>query len=118
EGCVAPGTHQLQAYEKGQKLLATGSIFARNSINVVMHKLVARQKGIAEKSPLMDKIKALRGLKLSVAVGSFSHQVMLHYLLEAGIDPRRDVELIGIGDGRAMVRALEQRKIDAFATET
>lgn len=37
-------------------------------------------KGITEKSPLADKIKALKGLKLSgTAVGSFSYQVMLYY---------------------------------------
>jgi NitT/TauT family transport system substrate-binding protein len=117
--CVSPSTYQLQAWEKGQKLVATGSILTRNSINVVMHKDVAREKGITEKSPLMDKIKALKGLKLSgVAVGSFSYQVMLYYLLKAGIDPQKDVELIGIGAGPAMVLALEQRKVDAFATGT
>lgn len=117
--CVTPSTYQLQAWEKGQKLLAIGSILTRNSINVVMHKDVAREKGITEKSPLMDKIKALKGLKLSgVAVGSFSYQVMLYYLIKAGIDPQKDVELIGIGAGPAMVLALEQRKVDAFATGT
>jgi len=117
--CVTPSTYQLQAWEKGQKLLATGSILTRNSINVVMHKDVARARGITEKSPLADKIKALKGLKLSgVAVGSFSYQVMLYYLLKAGIDPQKDVELIGIGAGPAMVLALEQRKVDAFATGT
>ena len=117
--CVSPSTYQLQAFEKGQKMLATMSILTRNSINVVMHKDVAREKGITEKSPLNDKIKALKGLKLSgVAVGSFSYQVLTYYLLKAGIDPQKDVELIGIGAGPAMVLALEQRKVDAFATGT
>jgi ABC-type nitrate/sulfonate/bicarbonate transport system substrate-binding protein len=95
------------------------AIMNRNAINVVMHKDVAREKGITEKSPLTDKIKALKGLKLSgTAVGSFSYQVMLYYLLKAGIDPQKDVQLIGIGAGPPMVLALEQRKIDAFATGT
>jgi ABC-type nitrate/sulfonate/bicarbonate transport system substrate-binding protein len=116
---VQPSTYMFQAYEKGQRLLATASILTRNSINVVMHKDVARERGITEKSPLMDKIKALKGLKLSgVAVGSFSYQVLIYYLLKAGIDPQKDVELIGIGAGPAMVLALEQRKVDAFATGT
>ena len=54
---VTPGTYQLQAHEKGQKLTAAGSIFTRNSVNIVMHKLVARQKGIGEKRHLIDKVK-------------------------------------------------------------
>lgn len=117
--CVTPGTYQMQAYEKGQSLLATATILNRNAINVVMHKDVARDKGITEKSPLGEKIKALKGLKLSgVAVGSFSYQVLLYYLIKGGIDPQKDVELIGIGAGPPMVLALEQRKIDAFATGT
>src|SRR5205809_216741 len=117
--CVTPGTYQMQAFEKGQPLLATAAIMNRNAINVVMHEDVAREKGITEKTPLADKIKALKGLKLSgVAVGSFSYQVMLYYLQKAGIDPQKDVQLIGIGSGPAMVLALEQRKIDAFATGT
>jgi NitT/TauT family transport system substrate-binding protein len=116
---VAPATYQIEAYQKGQKLLSTMSIMNRNAINVVMHKDVAREKGIGEKSPLADKIKALKGLKLSgVAVGSFSYEMLTYYLLKAGIDPKKDVELIGIGAGPAMVLALEQRKVDAFATGT
>ena len=117
--CLAPATYQMQAYEKGQPLLATATILTRNAINVVMHKDVAREKGITAKSPLADKIKALKGLKVSgVAVGSFSYQVLLYYLLKAGLDPHKDVQMIGIGAGPAMVLALEQRKIDVFATGT
>jgi len=117
--CLTPGTYQMQAYEKGQPLLATATILNRNAINLVMHKDVAREKGITDKSPLADKIKALKGLKVSgTAVGSFSYQMMLYYLLKAGIDPQKEVEMIGIGAGPPMVLALEQRKIDAFATGT
>lgn len=117
--CVTPGTYQMQAYEKGQPLIATGTTLTRNAINIVMHKDVARDRGITEKSPLMDKVKALKGLRLSgTAVGSFSYQMLLYYLLKAGIDPQKDVQLIGIGAGPPMVLALEQRKVDAFSTGT
>ena len=62
---VAPATYQIEAYQKGQKLVSVMGIMNRNAINVVMHKDVAREKGIGEKSSLADKIKALKGLKLS-----------------------------------------------------
>jgi NitT/TauT family transport system substrate-binding protein len=114
---VAPATYQIEAHQKGQKLLSTMSLLTRNAINVVMHKDVARERGITDKTPLADKIKALKGLKLSgVAVGSFSYEMLTYYLLKAGLDPKRDVELIGIGAGPPMVLALEQRKVDGFAT--
>lgn len=119
EFTVAPGTYQLQAYERGQRVLATASILTRNAINLVMHKDAAREKGITERTPLVEKVAALKGLRVSgVAVGSFSYQVMLYYLLKAGLDPQKDVELIGVGAGAAMLAALEQRKVDAIATGT
>src|SRR5712692_9222187 len=62
---LAPGTHQLIAYERGQRLVAVMSILTRNSINIVMHKDVARERGITAQTPLVEKIRALKGLKLS-----------------------------------------------------
>lgn len=116
---MAPGTYHLIAHDKGQRLLALMSILTRNSINVVVHKDIARERGITEKNPLVEKIKALKGLKLSgAAVGSFSYQVLTYYLLRAGFDPQKDVQLIGIGAGPPMLLALEQRKVDAFSTGT
>jgi NitT/TauT family transport system substrate-binding protein len=116
---VAVATYQIAAYERGQPLLALMSVLTRNSVNVVMHKEVARAKGISEKSPLADKIRALKGLKLSgLTPGSFTQQVLLYYLLKAGLDPQKDVEMVGLGTAAALLTALEQRRIDAFAIGT
>jgi ABC-type nitrate/sulfonate/bicarbonate transport system substrate-binding protein len=116
---LAPGTHQLIAYERGQRLLAAMSILTRNSVNIVMHKDVARERGITEQSPLAAKIRALKGLKLSgFATGAFAHQVMVHYLLKAGLDPQKDVEIVSLGTAPSLLLALEKRQIDAFATGT
>ena len=116
---LAPGTHQLIAYERGQRLVAVMSILTRNSINLVMHKDVARERGITEQTPLADKVKALKGLKMSgFATGAFAHQVMIHYLLKAGLDPQKDVQIVGLGTAPSLLLALEKRQIDAFATAT
>jgi NitT/TauT family transport system substrate-binding protein len=116
---MAPGTHQLVAYERGQRLLAVMSILTRLSLNIVMHRDVARERGITEKSPLGDKVRALKGLKLSgFAPGSFSHQVWVHYLLKAGLDPQKDVQIVALGTAPSLLLALEKRQIDAFATAT
>ena len=116
---LAPGTHQLIAYERGQRLLAVMSILTRNSVNIVMHKDVARERGITEKTPLADKVRALKGLKMSgFATGAFAHQVMVHYMVKAGLDPQKDVQIIGLGTAPSLLLALEKRQIDAFATGT
>lgn len=114
---LIPGTYQLMAHEKGQRLPAVMSVLTRNSINIVMHQEAARTKGITDKSPLADKIRALKGLKLAASTpGSISHQVFVYYLLKAGLDPQKDAEIVGLGSEPARLAALEQRHIDAFAS--
>src|SRR5262249_11845373 len=83
---LIPGTYQLMPHEKGQRLPAVMSVLNRNAINIVMHKDAARMKGITEKSPLLDKIRALKGLRLAASTpGSISQQVFLYYMLKAGL---------------------------------
>jgi NitT/TauT family transport system substrate-binding protein len=114
---LVPGTYQLMAYERGQRSFAVMSALARNAINIVMHREAARARGISEKTPLADKVRALRGLRLAASTpGSISHQVFVHYLLKAGLDPQRDAAIVGLGTESARVAALEQRHVDAFAS--
>jgi NitT/TauT family transport system substrate-binding protein len=116
---MAPGTYQLMAYERGQRLVAVMSILTRLSLNIVMHRDVARERGITEKSSLADKVRALKGLKLSgFATGSFGYQVIVHYLLKAGLNPQNDVQIVGLGTAPALLVALEKRQIDAFVMGT
>lgn len=116
---LIPGTYQLLAHERGQRVQAVMSVLTRNSINLVMHKDVARAKGITDKSPLADKIRALKGLKLGGSTpGGFSHQMLVYYALKAGLDPQKDVEIVGLGTDPARLAALEQRQVDVFATGT
>lgn len=116
---ATPGTYQISIHAQGQRLLSVASLLARNSINVVMHKAVAAERGITERTPLAEKIKALKGLKMSgIAPGSFSYQVLLNYIQQAGLDPKTDVTLIGVGSSGALLAALEQRQVDVFATGT
>lgn len=116
---IAPGTYQLIAHEQGQRLISAMSILTRNAINVVMHKDAAMAKGVTDKTPLLDKIKALKGLRISGGTpGGFAHQVLNSHLLRAGLDPQKDVAVVGLGTTPALLAALEQRQIDGFATGT
>jgi ABC-type nitrate/sulfonate/bicarbonate transport system substrate-binding protein len=116
---LAPGTYQMMAYEKGHRLLAVMSLLSRNSINLVMHKDVAHRKNVGDQSSLAAKIRALKGLKVTgLTPGGFAHQVLVSYLLKAGLDPQKDVQLVGLGPAPALLAALEQRQVDAFATGT
>lgn len=116
---LSSGTHQLVALERGQRLVAVVSILTRNSVNIVVHKEIARERGITVNSPLIDKIRALKGLKVSgFTTGAFGHQMIVHYMLKAGLDPQKDIQIVGFGTAPALLVALEQRQIDAFVMGT
>lgn len=116
---MTPGDQPLVAYERGQRLVSVMSILTRLAINVVMHKDVARERGITDRSPLAEKIRALKGLRMaSLATGALAYRVMVHYLLKAGLDPQKDVQIVGLGAAPSLLAALERRQIDLFATGT
>jgi ABC-type nitrate/sulfonate/bicarbonate transport system substrate-binding protein len=116
---LAPGTYQLMTYERGQRLVSVMSILTRLSLNIVMHKDVARERGITEQSALAEKVRALKGLKLSgFATGSFGYQVIVYYLLKAGLDPQKDVQIVSLGTAPVLLVALEKRQIDGFVMGT
>lgn len=116
---MSPGTYQLMAYEKGQRLLSAMSILTRNAINIVMHKEVAAAKGVTEQTPLSGRVRALKGLRISGGTpGGFAHQVLNAHLLRVGLDPDKDLDVVGLGTTPALLAALEQRQIDGFATGT
>jgi NitT/TauT family transport system substrate-binding protein len=116
---LAPGIYQLMAYERGQRLVSVMSILTRLAVNIVMHKDVAKERGITDKSPLAEKIRALKGLRISgFTAGTFGHQLIVHYMLKVGLDPQKDVQMVALGTAPALLVALEKRQIDAFTMGT
>jgi NitT/TauT family transport system substrate-binding protein len=50
--------------------------------------------------------------------GGFIHQVLISYLRKAGLDPQKDVQVVGVGDLQGLIASLEQRHLDVFAAGT
>jgi NitT/TauT family transport system substrate-binding protein len=64
-------------------------------------------------------VASLRGKRVGMtAPGSYSDNTLRWALRKSGIDPQRDVEILGIGDGSAMRAALETHQIDAGTVNT
>jgi NitT/TauT family transport system substrate-binding protein len=79
----------------------------------VINKSVADRLGINEQTPLIDKFKALKGLKAAGSrPGAFSYLVLVDYAKRAGLDPQRDVQLLGAGGTNSMMPAIENGAID------
>ena len=97
-------------WQEGKRLVIVMGVIPRALINWAMHKDVAQAKGITEKSPLADKLKALRGLTRSTQPTA---NLAAYTLRKAGLVPQQDANVIPIGSGLTWLAALEQRKVDA-----
>ncbi len=110
---VAGGTYQLTAMQQGKPTLGVLNLGLKNLLQFIMHRDVARERGITEASPWDQKLKALRGLTMGATrPGALSWQVAEYVIAQAGMTPQKEVKLIGVGAGPSALAALEQRKVD------
>jgi NitT/TauT family transport system substrate-binding protein len=72
---------------------------------------IATPKAAAYRSP-----KDLKGMKIGVsAPGSSTHNLVKQILVQGGLDPNKDVAIIGVGTGAGVVAALKSGQIDAVS---
>ncbi|MFQ5913095.1 MAG: ABC transporter substrate-binding protein [Nitrospinota bacterium] len=116
---ASPGTYQINAMKQGKKVIGVYNILKRNIIGVVIHKDVAARLGVTEKTPFKEKLKKIRGLTLGITRPGALTFILAEYLAgKAGLDPRRDVRILGVGGGATIVPALRNRKVDVIFIST
>lgn len=73
--------------------------------------------GVAkEKAANFKSFKDLKGMKIGVsAPGSSTHNLVKQLLTRAGLDPAKDVSIIGAGIGAGAIAAMKSRQIDALS---
>ena len=68
------------------------------------------------KAAAIKSMKDLKGLKVGVsAPGSSTHNLVKQLLFKAGLDPQKDVAVIGVGLGATAITALKSGQIDAIS---
>jgi NitT/TauT family transport system substrate-binding protein len=106
----------LQAIRAGGNLTIIGSV-ANNQLVTVIGNDALKNIGISDKAPIADRIHALKGLTIGTnPAGATYTQMLRAYLKEYGLDPDKDVKLVGIADASALITGLEQGRFDAIAT--
>lgn len=101
--------------EGDDSVIMARDILDRVTLTLVMRKQVAEQKGVTAQSPLADRLRALKGLKIGItSPGAPTDTYMRYYLASVGLNPERDVQLVALGGGSALLAALEKGQIDAY----
>jgi NitT/TauT family transport system substrate-binding protein len=101
--------------EGDDSVIMARDILDRVTLTLVMRKDVAARKGVTAASPLADRLRALKGLKIGItSPGAPTDTYMRYYLASVGVNPERDVQLVALGGGSALLAALEKGQIDAY----
>lgn len=112
------GFGNMTAIQTGIPIISIGVVTATpNQALVLTNQTVAelKSKGITLQSPLADRIKALKGMSLSVfGAGSTSYQIMTGLLRTNGINPDVDMTIQGINDAPSVYNAAKQGKVNGF----
>ena len=64
----------------------------------------------------VKSLKDLKGMKIGVsAPGSSTHNLVKQLLTKAGLDPSKDVSIVGVGVGAGVIAAMKSGQIDAVS---
>ena len=75
----------------------------------------AERKGVTAKSPLSDRIAALKGANIGITRPGAASDTFARWILKkGGIDPVKDVNIVSIGGSGAQLAALKGGRTDAF----
>lgn len=99
----------------GQPVFIFAGFVNKFASNIVIKKEIADRLGVNEQSPVMEKAKALKGLRMgTTGPGGGPDQLLRHFLTMAGYDPNADAQLVRIAGGSAMIAAMQQDQLDGF----
>ena len=112
------GSSIIQAVQQGRRVKCIGVGMLGLELKVSLTK-PGQEKvsklGITTASPPMERVRALRGLRLAApGTGSTSDTAFRYSLKRAGIDPTRDVIIQPMGDAGSMLAAARAGAVDAL----
>src|SRR5262249_60536743 len=98
ESVVAAPNRLFVAYEQGNALLAGANLGNLMAIECWMNKETADKLGISVSAPLEERLKALKGLTVAgTRPGAFTYLLLVEYAKRVGLEPQKDLKIIGIG---------------------
>ena len=109
---VSTPNRLLTAFEQGKPLWAVMNLGNRMAIDCWMNKDLATRLGISVATPLEPRIKALKGLTVAgTRPGAFTYLMLVNYAKRFGLEPQKDLQIVGIGGAPAMIPAVESGQV-------
>jgi NitT/TauT family transport system substrate-binding protein len=105
-------------WSKGIKTIAMAAFTGSLVMQVTGHKDWLSQTGVALKSPLQDKLKALKGARIGAStIGGGPAQYTRYLLRSVGLNPATDASILGVGFGPSRIAALRTKQVDVIVAD-
>lgn len=113
----ATGTAGLiRAFGGGRELLGVHNVLGRCVVDLVIRKDVAIRLGITPELVPEERLKRLRGIKIGATrIGALTYQILFFLAKESGLEPGRDVAILGVGGGASQLAAFKTGHIDVIS---
>ncbi|MFG1858316.1 ABC transporter substrate-binding protein [Actinomadura geliboluensis] len=106
-------TTALDAIQEGSDLIIVASALKFASILGISTE-AAKKTGVTADAPVQERIKALQGLKIATSPeGSGNNALLRQIVSAAGMNPDKDIKIIGVQDPSAIIGGIKQRRFDA-----
>jgi len=106
----------LRAFAGGTELMGIYNILGRCIYDLVIRKDTARRLGITPEMPVQERLKRIKGTIIGAGgIGVIPYQVAYFLAKEAGLEPGKNVTLLGVGDGDSALVALRTGHIDIMS---
>lgn len=106
-------TTALDAIQEGAELVVVASGLKFASILGISN-AAAKESGVSADAPIQERVQALEGLTIATSPeGSGNNALLRQIVSAAGMDPDKDIEIIGVQDPSAIVGGIKQGRFDA-----
>jgi NitT/TauT family transport system substrate-binding protein len=110
--CVA-STDAMISWERGLKLQVVAAFYGSLTIQLTARKEWLEKTGISPKSGIDDKVRALKGVRIgSSSLGGGPPQYTRFLSTLYGLDPQKDIRIVGVGQGPTRIAALREGRVD------
>jgi NitT/TauT family transport system substrate-binding protein len=108
---VSTPNRLMTAYEQGKPLWGIMSVANRMAIDCFANKEVMTKLGISTATPIDKRFQALKGQTVAgTRPGAFTYLLLVGYAKRFGLEPQKDIQIIGVGGGASMLGAVENNQ--------
>jgi NitT/TauT family transport system substrate-binding protein len=110
-----PDSYYIDLLAHGKKVLNVMNVQDKSIITWAISKQVAQRLGITAQTPLAQRLRDLRGLRIGITKpGALTDKLARYYVKRAGLVAGKDVKIVPVGSGSEAQAALQKGAVDVL----